>query len=448
MNLDDEKLQLMRNEKIPTVLLKLGLPAMVGMLVSALYNVVDAYFVGGLGTSQMGAVSISFPIGQIIIGLGVTFGSGAASYISRLFGEDNKEEANRVASTALFTSLLVGMISISISLCFLDRILIGLGATETILPYARDYGFIFIAGSIFSIFSVTVSNIITSEGATRFSMVSLVAGSLLNVILAPVFIYSLGYGVSGAAIATVISQAGSSILYLGYILRRKGTLRYSISNFSFDKTVYWEILKVGIPVFMLQLLTSVSMGLTNTAASNYGDSAVAAVGIVTRILAIGSYVIFGYIRGFQSVAGYNYGAKLYERLRETIDVSLKWTTWFCVISAASMLLFAPNIISAFSKNDLDVISIGSKALRAGAIMFIFYGFQLVYLALFLTMGKAKEAGILSLSRQGIFFIPAILILPNFFGIDGVIFAQPIADILTVLLSKMFIKRLRRFWMTA
>lgn len=442
MNMNDEKLQLMRNEKIPKVLLKLGLPAMIGLLVSALYNVVDAYFVGGLGTSQMAAVSVAFPIGQIIIGLGMTFGSGAASYISRLLGGGDQERAHKAASTSLFTSLAVGIVCIVISLCFMDKLLTALGATKTILPYARDYGIIFIAGSIFNIFNVTVNHTITSEGATKLTMTAMIVGGLLNIALDPIFIYTLGYGVKGAAIATVISQAVTSLIYLWYILGKKGVLRFSIGKFSPDKEMYAEILKIGIPGFLFQLLVSISTALTNTAASSYGDAAVAAMGVVTRILTVGNYVVFGFMRGFQPVAGFNFGAKLYDRLNEAVHTILKWATWFCGISAVLMLIFAPSIISAFS-SDISVIEIGSKALRINAVLFVFYGFQIVYGVLFLAIGKAKEGGIISIGRQGIFFIPLVLILPRIFGLYGVIFTQPIADVLSVVLCAVFAVKMNK-----
>lgn len=442
MQMNDAKLQLMKNEKIPKVLLKLGLPAMIGLLVSALYNVVDAYFVGGLGTSQMAAVSVAFPIGQIIIGLGMTFGSGAASYISRLLGEGKRERADKTASTALLTSLIIGAVCIVTALLFLDKLLTALGATATILPFARAYGIIYIAGSIFNIFNVTVNHTIISEGAAKLTMTAMIVGGCLNVVLDPIFIYTLGYGVQGAAIATVISQAVTSLIYLWYLLGRKGALRFSVRNIAPDKEMYAEILKVGIPGLIFQLLVSTSTALTNTAASSYGDAAVAAMGVVTRILTVGNYVVFGFMRGFQPVAGFNYGAKRYDRLNEAVHTILKWATWFCSISAAFMLVFAPHMISAFS-TDTSVIDIGSKALRINAILFVFYGFQIVYTVLFLATGNAKQGSLLSIGRQGIFFIPLIFILPHFFGMNGVIFTQPIADVLSVLLCSVFAVRVNR-----
>lgn len=299
---------------------------------------------------------------------------------------------------------------------------------------------IYIAGSIFNIFNVTVNHTITSEGAAKLTMTAMIVGGCLNVVLDPIFIYTLGYGVEGAAIATVISQAVTSLIYLWYIIRRKGALRFSVRNIAPDKEMYAEIFKVGIPGLIFQLLVSTASALTNTAASDYGDAAVAAMGVVTRILTVGNYVVFGFMRGFQPVAGFNYGAKLYDRLNEAIRTILKWATWFCVISAALLIIFAPQMISLFSTDTL-VIEIGSKALRINAIMFALYGFQIVYGVLFLALGKAKQGSILSIGRQGIFFIPLIFILPSILGMNGVILTQPMADVLSVLLCAVFAVKL-------
>jgi len=434
--MQDEKLELMKNEKISKALWKIGMPTMVGMLVASLYTLVDAYFVGGLGTSAMGAVSVSFPIGQFVIGLGALFGSGAASYIARLFGENNYEEANKTASTALFLSMAAGAVLIITSLVFLDKLLIMLGATETILPYARDYAYIYIIGSIFNFFTVTVSNTITAEGATRYSMVAQITGGIVNLILAPIMIYSLKWGIRGAAIATLIAMAVSFLLYLKYIIAKVGTLRFHIKYVVFDKKIFKGILSVGVPVFVFQLLASMAIALTNTSASHYGDNAVAAMGIVTRILALGFGVIYGFLRGFQPIVGYNYGAHQFDRLREAVRVSLRWTTWFSTISAVLLIVFAPQVMALFSKDSM-VIKTGSYALRIGAIPFITYGFVLVYAMLFLAMGKTLEGAIFTLSRQGVFFIPLILLLPRFLGMNGVIYAQPIADVLTFILCLIF-----------
>ncbi len=443
MNINDKQLLMMKEEKVYKVLLKLGMPTMIGMMVSALYSVVDAYFVGGLGTSQMGAVSIVFPIVQIIIGLGMMFGSGAASYISRLLGKGKDMQANQTASTSLCASLAVGAASIIIALCFLDRLLLFLGATSTILTYARQYAVIYISGSILNIFNVTMNNIITAEGRAKLTMVSMLIGGGLNVILDPLFIYPLGFGIQGAAIATVVAQAATTCLYLWYILGRKGHLKFSARNFVFSSKIFSQILKIGMPILVFQLLASAAIGMTNTAASVYGDSAVAAVGVVIRIMTLGTYVVFGYMKGLQPVAGYNYGAGNISRLQKATRLSLLWSGVFCTAAAVVLSVFPEQIISLFSTADSVMIDIGARALRANALVFPFYGFQMVYMALFLALGKGKEGSLLSISRQGIFFIPAILILPGLLGINGVIWAQPIADVFTVILTAVFAVSLSR-----
>lgn len=441
--MNEQRLKMMREGKVSTVLLKLGLPAMIGMITSALYNVVDAYFVGGLGTSQMGAVSIVFPLMMIIIGIGLTFGSGAGSYISRLLGEGDREQANKTASTAVLTSLIIGVVIVAGILFFLDNILIVLGATETILPFARAYAVIFILGGVFEIFNVSMNNIVISEGASRITMISMLLAVGLNIILDPIFIYTLGLGIKGAAIATVTAQVSASCFYLWYILGKKGILKISIKYFTANKTLYLRILKIGVPLLMLQLAASASMALINRAAQCYGDTAVAAMGIVVRISTLGAYVVFGYVKGFQPLAGYSYGAGDFKRLKQTINISLLWTTIYCGIVALIMIFLPKQIIGLFSKNNSELIAVGTAALRANGFIFITFGFQMVYSSLFLALGKAKEGGLLSMSRQGIFFIPFILILPRFLGLNGIIYTQLIADICTVILTAIFASSLNR-----
>ena len=285
-----------------------------------------------------------------------------------------------------------------------------------------------------------MNNIITAEGRAKLAMISMLIGCGLNVVLDPVFIYTLGLGIRGAAIATVVSQTATACLYFWFIFGKKGYLRFSPRNFVFEGKIYKEILKVGVPILVFQLLASLSMGLTNTAASDYGDSAVAAVGVVTRIMTLGTYVVFGYMKGYQPVAGYNYGAKKFDRLKEATKVSLIWATVFCAGASVFMIVMPEKIISLFSQNDTSLIDIGSRALRANGIVFALFGFQMVYMAKFLALGQGKEGGLLSISRQGLFFIPAILVLPRLFGIEGVIWAQPAADLLTVLFDCVFFGR--------
>lgn len=250
------RIYLLEEADVASALLKLGIPTMVGMLISALYNAIDAYFVGGLGMSQMGAVSVVFPIVQIIIGLGMMFGAGASSYISRLLGKGANEQADKTASTSLFSGLLVGTIIIIGIMVFLDPVLTALGSTETILPYARAYAKIYVTGSIINVFTVMMNNLLTAQGATKFTMKAMLTGSIANVILDPIMIYGMDLGIEGAAIATVISLCINMALYIGYIAKKKGVLRFSVRNIAPSKTIYAEVLKIGIPVCILRSAAS------------------------------------------------------------------------------------------------------------------------------------------------------------------------------------------------
>lgn len=421
----------------------MGLPTMIGMMINALYNLVDAYFVGGLGTSQMGAISVAFPIGQVVVGLGLLFGNGSASYISRLLGRGDRKTADQAASTALYSSIAVGALLILCMVVFLHPLLKMLGATESILPYAEEYTRIYVVFSIFNVFNVTMNNLVTSEGAAKTTMFTLLAGAVLNIVLDPVFIYVLDFGVAGAAAATAISQIVSSLVYLGYILRKKSIFSFRIRACCFSKEIMSEILKIGIPTMVFQLLTSLSISLINFQAKEYGDSVIAGMGPVTRIISVGSLMVFGFMKGFQPIAGYSYGAKKYERLHEAIRLSIIWSTVFCVIYGVLASLFSANIISQFTKGDLEMVRIGARALSANGLSFLLFGFYTVYSSLFLALGKGKEGFILGACRQGICFVPFILLLPLFAGVSGILYAQPAADVISAVITVFMAIRLHR-----
>ena len=439
----NKKVALLGSAPIPKALLSLGLPTMTGMLINALYNLADAYFVGGLGTVQMGAVTVAFPLGQVVVGLGLLFGNGAAAYLSRLLGRGDRDTANKVASTALYGGVFFGAVVILFSLIFLEPVLQRAGAIESVMPYAAAYARIYIVFSIFNVFNVTMNNIVSSEGAAKTAMCALMAGAVLNAALDPVFIYTLDLGVTGAAIATAISQMVSTLFYLCYILRKKSVFHFSIKACRFGKEVMLEILKIGIPTLIFQLLTSLSVAMINGAAKEYGSSALAAMGPVTKIMSMGTLIVFGFLKGFQPVAGFSYGAKKFDRLREAIRTAILWSTIFCVIFGLVTAAFPGQIMSLFTKEDAEMIRAGSIALRANGLSFILFGFYTVYSFLFLVMGKAAEGCILGACRQGICFVPAILILPAVWELNGVLYAQPIADAASALIAAVMAVRLHR-----
>jgi len=399
-----QKNRIIGKYSIPKALLAMGIPTMIGMLINALYNLVDAYFVGGLGESQMGAISVVYPLGQVVVGLGLLFGTGAASYISRLLGQRDKEQANTVASTALYSSLAVGAVIILLSVIFLNPILRLLGATESILPYASTYAGIYIISCIFNVFNVTMNNIVTSEGAAKTTMCALLFGAVLNIGLDPLFIDTLNLGVAGAAIATAISQLVSTVVYLVYIFQKKSTFRFTIKDCAFSKDVLSEIFKIGISTLLFQLLTSLSISMINNASGNYGDAVIAGMGVVTRLVSMGSLTVFGFIKGFQPIAGLAFS------------------------------LFSTAIVSQFTAGNTEMIRTGANSLRINGITFMLFGYYTVYSSLFLALGKGKEGFLLGACRQGICFIPVILILPAVWGLNGILYAQPIADVLSALIT--------------
>ena len=441
MNEKIKKMELLGEAPIPKALLALGLPTMVGMLINALYNLADTYFVSGLGTEQMGAITVAYPLGQVIVGLGLLFGNGAAAYLSRLLGRGDKETANQVASTALYSGILSGAVVILCSVMFLKPILKQLGAIDSVMPYALTYTRIYIIFSIFNVFNVTMNNIVSSEGAAKTAMCALMTGAVLNVALDPILIYRFDLGVAGAAIATAISQAVSTLVYLCYIFRKKSMFRFHIKDCCFSKEILSEILKIGIPTLLFQILTSLSVAMTNDAVTEYGSSALAAMGAVTKMMSIGTLVVFGFLKGFQPIAGFSYGSKKYDRLREAIKTSVVWSTAFCVIFGLLAALFSKEIIAQFTRDDMEMIRVGQIALRANGISFMVFGFHTTYSFLFLVMGKAKEGCILGACRQGICFVPVILLLPRILGLNGVLYAQPIADVLATVVTVYMMRRL-------
>jgi putative MATE family efflux protein len=348
-----------------------------------------------------------------------------------------------VASTALYGSIFVGAVFIICAIAFLNPILRLLGATESILPYAVSYARICVISSIFNVFNVTMNNIVTSEGAAKTTMCALLAGAVLNVILDPVFIYALHLGIAGAAIATAISQLVSTLVYLGYILSKRSVFRFSVSECRFQKGIIREIMKIGVPTLAFQLLTTLSIALINMRAGQYGDSMIAGMGAVTRIISLGSLMVFGFIKGFQPIAGYSYGAKKYNRLHEAIKTSAIWSTLFCVSFGLAATIFSKALVSQFTKGDIEMIAVGGKALRANGLSFMLFGFQAVYSSLFLALGKAQEGFFLGACRQGICFVPIILILPALWGQSGILYAQPIADTASAALTVLMAMRLHR-----
>jgi putative MATE family efflux protein len=409
------KTHLLAEGDIKKTLLNLSLPAIIAMLISAIYNLTDTAFIGMLhDTAAMGAVSIAFPIFLVIAALGQGLGVGSASYISRRLGAKDNETANKTASTAVGTAIIIGTLVAVFGLIFIENILRFIGTSETMMPYAIDYSRPLIICAIFNIVNMTLNNIIRAEGSSRYSMFAITIGAVINIVLDPVFIFPLGMGVRGAAIATIIGQAFSTLYLALYFVRKKNLVKINFKNFTPSKEIYGQIFKIGIPSFSMEFLASLSISFLNSAAAVYGDAAVAATGIVIKLNTILLYVIIGYGQGFQPFVGYNYGAKNYQRVRDAIKISLVWTTAFSIIATVVFDVFAKPLVMAFSK-DPEVIKAGVDFVIAVGLLRPLLGFQIIYLTLFQALGKSKQAAVLAIGRQGVFLIGAILILPGFFA---------------------------------
>lgn len=419
--------EMMEKESISKVLLKLSVPAIIAMLINAIYNIVDTMFVGMLNnTSAIAAVSIVYPLFMFIGAIGVMFGAGGASYLSRLLGEKKKEEADRTLTSTIVIGCIFSLIFTVICIIFLEQFLLMYGATETTMPYAKEYGYTIVAGSIFTIGTAIMSNTIRAEGNSKYSMIATCIGGVINIILDPIFMFKFGMGIKGAAVATVISQLVSFIFLLRYYYSKKSYIKLGIKFFKPTFNMFFEILKIGIPIFVTQVLASFALGFMNLGAKPYGDVAVAAMGIVFRVMSIGFYIVFGIGQGFQPVAGYNYGAKNFTRLKEAVKLSIKWSVVSGIVISILFIVFAEGCMLIFTR-DREVINIGIKAFRAASLLFPLFGYLNTYAVLYQALGKALGAFILSISRQGIFYIPLMYILPKFMGLAGVIFCQTAAD---------------------
>lgn len=429
--------RMMTETKIPTLILRLALPTVLSMLITGIYNLADTYFVGQLNnTSASGAIGVVASLMAIIQALGFMLGHGAGSHISRSLGAKDADTATRYASTGFFTALLLGGILGVVGLFTLDGFMLLLGSTDTILPHASGYAFYILLAAPIMMSSLVMNNILRYEGKAFFAMIGLVFGGILNMILDPILIFSCGMGTAGAGLATAISQCVSFLLLLSAFLRKKTVSRFSLFRITKKPREFFGILAVGLPSFGRQGLAAIAGMLLNVAARGYGDAAVAAMSIVSRIFMFLMSVVLGIGQGFQPVAAFNYGAKKYRRVRDAALFTVAAATVAVVVFGSVCYLFAPELIRAF-QNDGEVLSIALPAFRYQAIALIFEPVIVSCNMLYQSVGRAAIATPLAMCRQGIFFLPLILTLPSAFGIAGIQAAQPLADVLTFLVTLPF-----------
>jgi len=419
---------IMTRGPLTPLIIRLAIPTTISMLIGALYNLADTFFVSNLGTSQSGATGIVFTLITIIQAFGFMFGQGAGSNISRRLGARDVESASRFASSSFFFALALGVVIGIMGLVFLDPFMTALGSTKTILPYSRIYGaYILIAAPAFMT-SFVLNNILRFEGRASIAMTGMLAGAILNTALDPVLIYLAHMGIAGAGLSTAISQYISFFILLSLFIMGKTQSKISVGYISKRRDDYVNIMVTGFPSLLRQGLNSVSSMLLNIQAAAFGDQAIAAMSIVSKCCMIIICISIGIGQGFQPVAGFNYGAGKYKRVREAYLATLKLALVAVGIFVAAGLIFSGNMVSYFSK-DPEVISIGTFALRAQLIAIFIAPVNMCSNMLFQSTGNSGLATITAAFRSGICFIPLIIILPGIAGITGVQMAQPIADAL-------------------
>ena len=419
-------------EPIPKVIGTMAVPTIISMLVTNLYNIVDTYFVGKIDTQATAAVGIVFSVMFFVQAFSFFFGNGSGNYISRQLGSRNRRNAELMATTALGYALFTSLIIVALGLLFLDKISILLGSTPTILPYTRQYLGISLLGTPLIMCTLCMNNQMRFQGYARYSMYGIIAGAVVNCVLDPLFIFGFDMGIKGAATATVVGQlVGLVVMFV--MSRHKNIIHYTPRNFSHRRMFIKEIIAGGTPSVSRQGLASVATIALNVSASQYGDAAIAAMSIVNRIMMFIFSIIVGLGQGYQPMCGFCYGAQLYERV--------KGGFWFCVKLGSAFLLFWSVVLFIFSdraielfRNDADVISIGIRALRYQLLIFPFWAFLIMANMMMQTCRKPIRANILAASRQGLFFIPLILVLPRFFGLTGVEICQACSDFVSLLVT--------------
>ena len=408
------------------------IPTIISMLLTSMYNLVDTFFVGKINTQSTAAVGIVFSVMFFIQAFSFFFGNGSGNYISRQLGAQNTKYAEVMASTGLFYTLVFSLIVMLLGWIFLEPISILLGSTPTILPYTRQYLGISLLGTPFIMGTFCINNQMRFQGFTKYSVYGAISGSIINSLLDPVFIFGFSMGVSGAVVASVIGQICGFIILL-IMSQKEGVIHYTHRRISFEGRFVKEIIAGGTPSISRQGLASVSTIALNSVAGNYGDAAIAAMSIVTRISMFIFSVIVGLGQGFQPMCGFCYGAKLYDRVKEGFWFSTKIGTFFLLFWSVVLIIFSGEVVSLF-RDDPEVIAIGIPALRYQMIIFPACSFMMMANMMMQTCRKTIRANILAASRQGLFFIPLIFVLPYFYGLFGVEICQAVSDIISLIVT--------------
>ena len=437
-NLDRSKQ--LGEEKVLSLLVKFSIPAIIGMLVNALYAVVDRIFVGnGVGSLGMAGAAIGLPITFILMACAMLIGIGANTLVSIRLGEQKKEEAEKIMGNALTLLIIIPIILTIMGLYFLEPLLSLLGASEAVMPYAKTFNSIILLGAVLQAVGFGMNNFIRSEGNPKIAMFTMLIGAILNIILNPLFIFIFHMGIAGSAIATVISQGVSAIWVLYYFIWGKSMLKLHVRNLKLKLNIVSKIVTLGAAPFLMQLAASIFNAIMNNSLITYGgDVAVSAMSAVMSITMLFLMPTFGINQGVQPIIGYNYGAQKYDRVKEALKLAIFAATAIVIVGFAVTHLFAQQLMAMFNSKDTELISIGAHAMKIFLIFMPVIGFQIVASNYFQAVGKPLQASLLSLSRQVLILIPAMLILPRYFGLNGVLYAGPLSDLISSMITGLFL----------
>lgn len=421
------------------LILKLSVPTIISMLITNIYNLADTAFVGKLGNSASGAVGIVFGLMSVIQAIGFMFGQGSGSIIARLLGNKDKENSNRVASSAFLYTMIFGILLSVVCFIFIDPLMIALGSTETIFPYAKTYASFILAVTPFMTACFTLNNILRYEGKAFLGMIAMLSGAILNIFGDALLMFGFRMGIAGAGLSTAVSQLITFVILLYMFLRGKTQCIISLKYFSFSFSRLWNIVSTGFPSMLRQGLSTLTTILLNSCAGNYGDEAVAAISIVNRISFFVLSIAIGIGQGFQPVSGFNYGAGKYSRVKKGFVFTALVSEAVVGIAAIVLMIFSENLVAMF-RDDPKVCEIGSRALLLQSAALFFLPLCCTTEMMYQSTGKKLGAAILSSLRGGVIFIPVLLILNSIRGLSGIEEAQPAAYILAFFPTLFFLYR--------
>lgn len=430
----ENKIYVLESMPVHKAIMNLAIPSVLSMMVNIMYNLTDTFFIGKLNDpAQVAAVSISLPLFMLQMAMAGVFGVGGGSFLSRLLGKKDMDAAKETLSTSIFSSAVISVILGVFGIVSIPWFLRMVGASGDTMEHATKYMLYILIGSPVVLLKFTLVQLLRAEGAAKEAMIGLFIGTGMNIILDPLFIFGFNMGVTGAAVATVLGNAAGMLYYLQFYLRKKSLVPLTFKHLRFRWTCYREILMIGIPASLSQVMLSIGNTISYRLASAYSDVHVASLGVASRIFTIPIFIFIGISIGIQALVGYNYGAHNYPRMKATIRMAVTISLGFSAVLTLIFALFPRALIMIFIKDE-QIVELGTLTLEAYVYAIPISAVGMIMMNSLQAMGKALPALIVSLSRQGIMYIPAILILNKAFGFEGLIFAMPLADTLTTILS--------------